>query len=258
MGTRFPRHERLKFTMLLKPGCNTEKWLEARATVGLFPAQADGDDVVVYADAARTGVLERLAFLRQQKAKATGKANFCLADFIAPAGAGPDDHIGLFAVTAGLGIEKKIAEFEAQHDDYSSILLKALADRLAEALAERMHERVRKEIWGFAADESLSKQALIKEQYQGIRPAPGYPACPDHSEKKKLFALLDAEYNSNMQLTEGYAMLPAAAVSGYYFAHPESRYFVLGNIVEDQLVDYCRRKGITIEEARRNLVANLE
>ena len=161
-------------------------------------------------------------------------------------------------MTAGLGIEEKLAEFEAQHDDYSSILLKALADRLAEALAERMHEKLRTETWGFARREALDKPALIQEQYQGIRPAPGYPACPDHSEKKKLFALLDAGVNSQMQLTEGYAMLPAASVSGYYFAHPDSRYFVLGNILEDQLTDYANRKGITESEARRNLVANIE
>ena len=235
-----------------------EKWLWASATVGLFPAAADNDDVLIYTNPERTEVLQRMAFLRQQKAKASGQPNFCLADFIAPLEMGPQDHIGLFAVTAGLGIERKVAEFEAQHDDYSSILLKALADRLAEALAERMHERVRKEIWGFAADESLDSQALISEQYRGIRPAPGYPACPDHSEKKKLFELLDASVNSKMELTEGYAMLPAAAVSGYYFAHPKSQYFVLGNILEDQLADYSKRKDISLQEARRNLVANLD
>ncbi len=235
-----------------------EKWLRARATVGLFPAAAEGDDVLVYTNTERIQVLERLAFLRQQKAKAKGKPNFCLADFVAPVEAGMADHIGLFAVTAGLGIETKVAEFEAQNDDYSSILLKALADRLAEALAEKMHQLVRKEIWGFASDETLDHKALIEEQYRGIRPAPGYPACPDHSEKKKLFKLLDAGSNSEMQLTEGYAMLPAASVSGYYFAHPDSQYFVLGTILDDQLEDYCRRKDITTAEARRNLVANID
>ena len=235
-----------------------EKWLKARATVGLFPAAADGEDVLVYSGSDRSEVLERLAFLRQQKAKAKGKPNFCLSDFIAPAETGLQDHIGLFAVTAGLGIEEKIAEFEADNDDYSSILLKALADRLAEALAECMHQMVRKETWGFASDEKLDYSALIKEEYQGVRPAPGYPACPDHSEKKKLFALLDAEVNSKMELTEGYAMLPAAAVCGYYFAHPDSKYFVLGTILDDQLKDYCQRKDITTAEGRRNLVSNID
>jgi len=235
-----------------------EKWLRARATVGLFPAAADGDDVVIYTDNTRTDELERLAFLRQQKVKAKGKPNFCLADFIAPIEAGLTDHIGLFAVTAGLGIEEKIAEFDTNNDDYSSILLKALADRLAEALAERMHQLVRKQTWGFASDETLDNKALIGEEYQGIRPAPGYPACPDHSEKKKLFKLLDATTNSEMELTEGYAMLPAAAVSGYYFAHPDSQYFVLGTILDDQLEDYCQRKDFTTAEGRRNLVANID
>ncbi|MFT5140377.1 MAG: 5-methyltetrahydrofolate--homocysteine methyltransferase [Lysobacterales bacterium] len=235
-----------------------EKWLRARATVGLFPAATDGDDVLVYTDGERNEVLERLAFLRQQKAKAVGKPSFCLADFIAPVDSGLKDHIGLFAVTSGIGIDEKVAEFEADNDDYSSILLKALADRLAEALAERMHQLVRKEIWGFAQDETLNNQAMIKEEYQGIRPAPGYPACPDHSEKKKLFKLLDAEKNSGMELTSGYAMLPASAVSGYYFAHPKSQYFVLGSILDDQLEDYCERKDITTAEGRRNLVANLD
>jgi len=235
-----------------------EKWLRARATVGLFPAAADGDDVLVYEDDTRTVVRERLCFLRQQKAKAEGRTHSCLADFIAPVDSGTEDYIGLFAVTAGLGIETRVAEFEAAHDDYSAILLKALADRLAEALAERMHQRVRTEIWGYAADEALDNEGLIAERYRGIRPAPGYPACPDHSEKKKLFALLDAESNSRMRLTGGYAMLPAASVSGYYFAHPQSRYFVLGNILEDQLEDYATRKGITVAEARRHLAANLD
>ncbi|NND44573.1 MAG: methionine synthase, partial [Xanthomonadales bacterium] len=235
-----------------------ERWLRARATVGLFPAAVDGDDVLVYAGPERDEVLERLCFLRQQKPKASGQPNLCLADFIAPADAGVADHIGLFAVTAGLGIEEKVAEFEAANDDYSSILLKALADRLAEALAERMHQRVRTGLWGYAEDEELDTEALIAEQYSGIRPAPGYPACPDHSEKKKLFALLDAETNAHMELTGGYAMLPAASVSGYYFGHPQSQYFVLGNILEDQLTDYAQRKGISEDEVRRNLVANID
>jgi 5-methyltetrahydrofolate--homocysteine methyltransferase len=233
-----------------------EGWLKARATVGLFPAASQGDDVLVYG-ADRSTPQERLCFLRQQKPKANGQANLCLADFVAPAESGVEDYVGMFAVTAGLGIESKLAEFEAAHDDYSAILFKALADRLAEALAERMHERVRKEIWGYDREEDLEHQALIAEQYTGIRPAPGYPACPDHSEKEKLFALLAAETNSRMELTGGYAMLPAASVSGYYFSHPHSRYFVLGQVQEDQLADYAKRKGIDEQEARRNLVANL-
>jgi 5-methyltetrahydrofolate--homocysteine methyltransferase len=235
-----------------------EKWLRARATVGLFPAASQGDDVVVYASPGREQELERLCFLRQQKPKASGQPNFCLADFVAPEDSGWQDHVGLFAVTAGLGIEERVTAFETDNDDYSSILLKALADRLAEALAERMHQRVRKEIWAYAPDEALDPAELIAEQYQGIRPAPGYPACPDHSEKKKLFALLDAGAGSEMQLTSGYAMLPAASVSGYYFSHPQSQYFVLGTILGDQLADYARRKGISEDEARRNLVANID
>jgi len=234
-----------------------EKWLRARATVGIFPASRDGDDVVVYTDEGRKTELQRFNFLRQQKPKAAGRANRCLADYIAPAGTGLKDHIGLFAVTAGLGIEKKLAEYEKAHDDYTAILLKALADRLAEALAEHTHRRVRTETWAYAPRESFDNEALIREEYRGIRPAPGYPACPDHSEKEKIFALLDAEHNSKMQLTSGYAMLPASSVSGYYFAHPESSYFVLGNILEDQLQDYAARKGISPERARSLLTANV-
>ncbi|MBT8445591.1 MAG: B12-binding domain-containing protein, partial [Gammaproteobacteria bacterium] len=235
-----------------------ERWLKARATVALCPAAAEGDDVVIYSDYTRSNEIERFNFLRQQKPKAKGQANFCLADFVAPIDSGVADHVGFFAVTAGEGIDRKVAEFEAAHDDYSAILLKALADRLAEALAERIHERVRREWWGYASGEALDNRALIGEQYLGIRPAPGYPACPDHSEKRKLFDLLDAETNSGMSLTSGYAMLPAASVSGYYFAHPQSQYFILGNVLEDQLEDYARRKGIEVKEARINLVANLD
>ncbi len=234
-----------------------EKWLTARATVGIFPAASVGDDVIMYTDESRQNELQRLNFLRQQKAQASGRFNRCLADYIAPLSAGLEDHIGLFAVTAGLGIETKLAEYEQAHDDYSSIMLKALADRLAEALAEHTHRRVRKLLWAYDPDESLDNAALIGEGYRGIRPAPGYPACPDHSEKRKIFDLLDAENNSKMELTSGFAMLPAASVSGYYFAHPQSRYFVLGNILEDQLLDYARRKNIGIDEARRLLVANI-
>jgi len=234
-----------------------KSWLGARATVGIFPAAAIGDDVVIYNDESRETENQRLNFLRQQKPKATGRHNRCLSDFIAPASSGLQDHIGLFAVTAGLGIEEKLAEFEKDHDDYSAIMLKALADRLAEALAEHTHRLVRQELWGYAPMESLDNKALIAENYRGIRPAPGYPACPDHSEKEKVFELLDATNNSKMTLTSGFAMLPAASVSGYYFAHPDSTYFVLGNIMEDQLLDYAKRKNISPEQARRLLVANV-
>jgi len=235
----------------------SEHWLQARATIGILPAAADGDDVVVYTDASRTRELERLNFLRQQKPKAGGRHNLCLADYVAPAASGLPDHIGLFAVTAGLGIERKLAEFEREHDDYSAIMLKALADRLAEALAEYCHRELRRRLWAYDPGETLDNAALIAEQYRGIRPAPGYPACPDHSEKEKIFALLDASEHSRMQLTDGYAMLPAASVCGYYFAHPQSRYFVVGNIQQDQLEDYAARKNITADEARRLLAANL-
>jgi len=234
-----------------------EHWLHARATVGIFPATADGDDVVIYTDESRQCELRRLNFLRQQKPKASGRHNRCLADYIAPVTSGLVDHIGLFAVTAGLGIEAKLAEYEQAHDDYAAIMLKALADRLAEALAEHMHRHVRRELWAYDPGETLDNQSLINEDYRGIRPAPGYPACPDHSEKEKIFELLDAQVNSKMELTSGFAMLPASSVSGYYFAHPESSYFVLGNILDDQLVDYAKRKGISEERARRLLAANI-
>jgi 5-methyltetrahydrofolate--homocysteine methyltransferase len=234
-----------------------ENWLGAHATVGIFPAAASGDDVVIYTDKSRQTERRQLNFLRQQKPKATGRFNRCLSDYIAPASSDLQDHIGLFAVTAGLGIEEKLAKFEQQHDDYSAIMLKALADRLAEALAEHTHRRVRRTLWAYDPQESLDNEALITEDYRGIRPAPGYPACPDHSEKEKIFELLDAENNFNMELTSGYAMLPAASVSGYYFAHPQSSYFVLGNILEDQLLDYAKRKNISPEQARRLLAANI-
>jgi 5-methyltetrahydrofolate--homocysteine methyltransferase len=234
------------------------QWLQARATLGIFPAATDGDDVLVYADKKRESVSERLCFLRQQKAKASGRPNLCLADFVAPVASELNDHIGLFAVTTGLGIEEKLAEYEKSHDDYSSIMLKALADRLAEALAEYTHRILRQSIWAYDAGERLDNQALIAEQYRGVRPAPGYPACPDHSEKEKIFKLLSAPENSSMQLTSNFAMLPAASVCGYYFAHPQSQYFVLGNILEDQLQDYARRKNIDMGHARRLLVANID
>ncbi len=234
-----------------------EKWLRARAVFGLYPAASDGDDILLFTGEDRETVLEKLLFLRQQKPKAVGKANRCLADYVAPPESGLADYAGLFAVTAGIGIADKLAEFEAAHDDYHSILLKALADRLAEAFAEHLHLRVRREYWGYAAGETLSNEELIGEGYQGIRPAPGYPACPDHSEKEKIFRLLDAPGNAGMELTSGYAMLPTASVCGYYFAHPQAEYFVLGTILRDQLEDYAKRKGCSIEDARKLFPANL-
>src|SRR5690606_9089139 len=232
------------------------RWLRAKAVVGLWPAHAEGEDVVLHAT--EGGPLARLHFLRQQADKGGAQPDYCLADWIAPADSGVRDWIGAFAVTAGLGIDEHLARFQAAHDDYSAILLKALADRLAEALAERMHRRVRRELWGYAPDEALDNDALIAEQYRGIRPAPGYPACPDHTEKRTLFDLLQAETNAGMQLTGSMAMLPAAAVCGYYFSHPDSRYFVLGRIGRDQVEDYARRKGWTVAEAERWLAPNLD
>jgi 5-methyltetrahydrofolate--homocysteine methyltransferase len=202
--------------------------------------------------------LATLRFLRQQVDKPPGRPDFCLADFIAPKESGVKDWIGAFAVTAGLGIERKLEEFERAHDDYSSILLKALADRLAEAFAERLHERVRKEFWGYAQDEALGNEDLVAEKYRGIRPAPGYPACPDHTEKSTLFMLLDATKNAGIELTESFAMYPASAVSGWYFSHPESQYFVVGRITKQQVEDYARRKGWTLAEAERWLAPNLD
>jgi 5-methyltetrahydrofolate--homocysteine methyltransferase len=229
-----------------------EKWLTARAVIGLFPANStDSDDIDVYADEQRTKTLARLHCIRQQMQRANNDANLCLADYLAPDDSGTEDYIGAFAVTAGIGIENKLAEFEADHDDYSSIMLKALADRLAEAFAERMHERVRKEFWGYAADESFTNEDLIKETYQGIRPAPGYPACPDHTEKALLWQLLDVEDNAGVSLTDSFAMLPAASVSGFYFSHPEARYFGTGRIGQDQVADYARRKNMTLADTER-------
>jgi 5-methyltetrahydrofolate--homocysteine methyltransferase len=228
-----------------------EKWLEARAVIGFFPANSIGDDVELYTGDSRSGVKAILHHLRQQAKKAEGQPNYCLADFIAPRETGLEDYIGAFAVTAGIGIEKWVAHFESKHDDYSAILLKALADRLAEALAERMHERVRKEFWGYAPQETLSNGDLIAEGYAGIRPAPGYPACPDHTEKKTLFELLDVPGHIGMKLTESFAMYPAASVSGWYFSHPQSKYFGLGQIGKDQVEDYAHRKGLSIVETER-------
>jgi len=234
-----------------------EKWLTAKAVIGFWPANAIGDDVALYTDESRKEVLETVPFLRQQIRKRPGRYNMCLADFVAPENSGKDDYLGAFAVTAGIGIDEKLKEFQAKFDDYNDILLKSLADRLAEAFAEHMHERVRKEFWGYAPNESLSNQELIKEKYDGIRPAPGYPACPDHTTKPALFKLLDAPENAGITLTDSMAMLPTAAVSGYYFSHPESQYFGIGKIDEDQVEDYARRRGMDLQDVKRWLASNI-
>jgi len=234
-----------------------EGWLTARGVVGLFPANAVGDDVEVYLDEARGEPHAVLHHLRQQGAHRAGVPNRCLADYVAPKDTGLKDYIGMFAVTAGLGTHERIQQFKAEIDDYSGILLESLADRLAEAFAERMHERVRRELWGYAPDEHLDQRQLLKEQYAGIRPAPGYPASPDHTEKQVLWDLLDVETNTGMQLTESMAMWPGASVSGIYFSHPESQYFVVGRLGQDQVADYAARKGWTLAEAERWLSPNL-
>ncbi len=228
-----------------------EKWLRAKGVAGLWPCWREGDDVVVYIEETEEHV--RLPFLRQQIAKRAGKANMCLADFISPDG----DWIGGFAVTSGHGIAAKLADFKAHIDDYNDILIKALADRLAEAFAERMHEHVRTELWGYAPDEQFTNEALIREEYRGIRPAPGYPACPDHTLKPVLFDLLDATHHTGITLTESQAMLPTASVSGFYFGHPQSEYFGVARVGEDQLSDYASRRGMELDEARQWLRPNL-
>ncbi|MEO8161192.1 MAG: vitamin B12 dependent-methionine synthase activation domain-containing protein, partial [Arenimonas sp.] len=229
------------------------KWLTAKAVAGLWPAASVGDDITVAAASAAT-----LHCLRQQADKPDDRANFCLADFIAPADSGVSDWVGAFAVNAGIGIEPHLARFEAQYDDYRSILLKSLADRFAEACAEWLHRKVRMELWGYAPDEQLEVEALVKEAYRGIRPAPGYPACPEHSEKATVFELLDAEANIGLALTESYAMFPASSVSGLYFSHPRSQYFVVGRLSREQVSDYARRKGVPMSQAERWLASNLD
>jgi len=234
-----------------------ERWVSARGVIGLWPAASVGDDIEVYTTQARTDVRATFRCLRQQLDKPPGKPNFCLADFIAPKSLGRPDWIGAFAVTTGIGADERAKIFEAEFDDYSAIMVKALADRLAEAFAERLHERVRREFWGYAADESLQADDLIHEKYAGIRPAPGYPACPEHTEKGLIFELLNAQENAQMTLTESFAMFPAAAVSGFYFSHPDSQYFVVGKIREDQVIDYAARKDLTQAQAERWLAPNL-
>ena len=248
-----------------------ERWLKARAVVGLFPANSVGDDIEIYTDKTRDEVKMTLSHLRQQTERPPGKPNRCLSDFVAPKGSGKEDYIGGFVVTAGIGIDEHVKRFEKEHDDYRSIMLKALADRLAEAFAEHMHDRIRHINWGYeinldgkphwtpcrGIEKGFDNQRLIKEDYSSIRPAPGYPACPDHTEKPKLWELLDAENNSGVTLTDSYAMLPAASVSGWYFSHPDSAYFGVGKINRDQVEDYAKRKGMTLAEAERWLAPNL-
>jgi len=240
-----------------------ERWVTACGVIGFWPANAVGDDIEVYRDESRSETIATLHGLRQQMDRGAPKegqkarANLALSDFVAPKGTGLVDYIGGFAVTAGLGLDERATAFEKAHDDYNAILVKALADRLAEAFAERMHERVRREYWGYAGNEDLTNDDLIAEKYRGIRPAPGYPACPDHTEKATLFNLLDAEANTGITLTDSFAMLPGAAVSGLYFSHPESRYFGIGRIDRDQAEDYARRKNVSLEEVERWLAPNL-
>ena len=234
------------------------RWLRANAVFGLFPANAvDDDDIAIYADETRTREIARLHNLRQQSEHRPGVPHRCLADYVAPASTGLHDYVGAFAVTAGLGSAEKVEAFKQANDDYNAILLESLADRLAEAFAERLHQRVRKEWWGFAPDEHLDNGALINEQYQGIRPAPGYPACPEHTEKDTIWKLHDVERNTGIRLTESYAMWPGAAVSGWYFAHPQAQYFIVGRVNKEQVADYARRKGWTLAEAEKWLTPNL-
>jgi 5-methyltetrahydrofolate--homocysteine methyltransferase len=234
-----------------------EGWVVANGVFALYPAaRVDGDDVEIYRDEARTERLMTWHNLRQQNHKPTGRPNLCLADFVAPRESGVADWVGAFAVSAG-GIEKRVAAFEAANDDYNAIMLKVLADRLAEAFAERLHERVRREYWGYAPEERLSSAELIAEAYRGIRPAPGYPACPDHTAKGPLFRLLDAQRTADMRLTESYAMWPPAAVAGFYLSHPESTYFAVGKVGRDQVEDYARRCGMSVSEAEKWLAPYL-
>ncbi len=234
-----------------------EKWVRAHAVCGLFPANAEGDDILVFADESRETPVVTFHTLRQQVERPEDQPLLALSDFVAPRACGAADYIGGFAVTTGDGLDDVVAQFERDHDDYHAIMVKALADRLAEAFAEHLHARVRKEFWGYAADETLDNADLIKERYRGIRPAPGYPACPDHTEKPLLWELLDVERQTGIKLTDSFAMYPAAAVSGLYFAHPDARYFGVGKLNRDQIVDYAERKGMRVAEAERWLAPNL-
>jgi 5-methyltetrahydrofolate--homocysteine methyltransferase len=222
----------------------SEDWLEAIAVVGIYPANSVGDDIEIYSDDSRKEVLAIQHTLRQQTEKVQGAPSHALADFIAPKSSGLNDYIGAFVVTTGIGMDERVAAFEKNHDDYNSIMLKALGDRLAEAFAEHLHEVVRKEYWGYGKEEEFNNDDLIKEKYRGIRPAPGYPACPDHTEKNTLFELLNATQVTGVSLTESLAMLPASSVSGWYFAHPDSKYFGLGKITNEQVEDLSKRKKV--------------
>ena len=226
-----------------------EKWLKPRGVVGFWPAVRDGDDIRLFDDEIRSVELARVHCLRQQTLKREGQPHECLADFVG--GTEVADYLGGFAVTSGAETDAIARDFEKSADDYNSILLKALADRLAEAFAEHMHERVRREFWGYSPKENLTNEELIREKYRGIRPAPGYPACPDHSEKTTLFRILGAESNAGMTLTESFAMTPGASVSGWYFAHPEARYFGVSRVEKDQVTDYANRKGVDIDTIER-------
>ncbi len=232
----------------------SKKLLKAKAVIGFWPANAVGDDVKVKLTDTEDATFH---FLRQQSEKAEGQTYNCLADFVVPQSENVTDYIGGFAVTTGIGIEKLVDDYEKNHDDYNSIMIKAIADRLAEAFAEKMHELVRKEYWGYAKSENFNTEDLIKEDYQGIRPAPGYPACPDHTEKRILFDALQAEKNAQINLTESFAMYPASSVSGFYFAHPQSKYFGIGKINKDQVVEYAQRKNEPVEFIERWLSPNL-
>jgi 5-methyltetrahydrofolate--homocysteine methyltransferase len=235
----------------------SEKRLTAKGVIGLYPAASIGEDVEIYENENRAKVHSIFRFLRNQQQKEQGIPNLSLADFVAPKASGLKDYFGGFAVTAGIGLEKWTQHYEADNDDYNSIMMKIMSDRLAEAFAELMHEKVRKEYWGYGKSEKLGIDEIIREKYQGIRPAPGYPACPEHSEKKVLFNLLEAENKTGITLTENFAMYPAASVSGFYFAHPISQYFNVGKIAIDQLTDYANKKKVSVEQMEKWLNANL-
>jgi 5-methyltetrahydrofolate--homocysteine methyltransferase len=232
------------------------RWITANGVAGIWPANAAGEDIVLWTDESRSTPALTWHNLRQQNLRPSGKPNYSLADFVAPRDGGPADYVGAFAVTTGIGVEDKVAEFRAKNDDYSALMVKSLADRLAEAFAEWLHRLVRRELWAYAPDEALDNQALIREEYRGIRPAPGYPACPDHAVKAPLFELLQAD-KLGMSVTDSYAMWPAASVSGFYLAHPDARYFAVGRIASDQLEDFARRTGLAIADARARLAPNL-
>jgi 5-methyltetrahydrofolate--homocysteine methyltransferase len=232
------------------------RWLQANGVFAIYPANSIGDDIALYANEKRENPLMTWHGLRQQNKKPTGNPNLCMSDFVAPRDSGVKDYIGAFAVTTGLGVDKRVKAYEEKHDDYNAIMLKALADRMAEAFAELLHKRVRREMWAYAKDESLSNDDMIAEKYRGIRPAPGYPACPDHTEKAALFGLLSAP-TVGIELTESFAMMPASSVSGFYLAHPQTQYFAVGKIGRDQVEDYAKRKNMAVADVERWLAPNL-